>query len=79
MNGNFWSCQLHEPVIAIHSVVQALLSVSKPDLVYLKFETSNIHIYAHMCTHTDREQLKLSHINYKTLKDGSQMITVKIS
>ena len=47
MNGNFWSCQLHEPVIAIHSVVQALLSVSKPDLVYWKFETSNIHIYAH--------------------------------
>ena len=68
MNRNFWSCQFREPVIVINLVVQALLRVSKPDLVYWKFETYNIHTYAHMCAHTDTEQLKLSHINYKTLK-----------
>ena len=70
MSGNFWSCQFHEPVIVINSVVQALLSVTKPDLIYWKFETYKIHIYEHMCTHTYIEQLKLSHINYKTVKEG---------
>ena len=52
MNGNFWSCQFREPVIIINLVVQALLRVSKPDLVWFGNLKSITYTYTHTCAHT---------------------------